>query len=38
MGHEPAEDETSQSYFDGYSIEALCEGIKTLNFRIGDII
>lgn len=32
VGHEPAEDETSQAYFDGYDIEALYEGIKTLNF------
>jgi len=32
MGHEPADDETSQSYFDGYSIEALYEGIKNLHF------
>ncbi len=32
MGHEPDKDETSQSYFDGYSIESLYEGIKTLDF------
>jgi len=33
MGHEPDKDETSQSYFDGYSIESLYEGIKTLDFE-----
>lgn len=32
MGHEPAKDETSQSYFSGYDIEALYEGVRTLDF------
>jgi len=36
VAHKPAEDETSQTYFDGYDIESLYEGIKTLDY--GNII
>ena len=32
LGHEPANDETTQSYFSGYDVEALYEGIRTLDF------
>jgi integrase len=38
LGHAPDKDETSQTYSNGYEIEQLYEGIKTLNFEsIGAI-
>jgi hypothetical protein len=33
MGHAPAEDETTATYSQGYGIEELYEGIKTLDFN-----